>query len=102
MVSQVLITIVNIDSEKGTPLTTTTTAFPSGIIDSLLVGWHLEFLHEFQDGQLNLQAVGYCMHTAKPVYTDHVWATKKWSLNKGGLCIQVKIYALLVFKGRVK
>ena len=30
--------------------------------------------------------------TVKPVLSDHAWAKKKWSLNRGGLLIQVKMH----------
>ena len=30
--------------------------------------------------------------TVKPVLSDHAWAPKKWSLNRGGLLIEVKMY----------
>ena len=30
--------------------------------------------------------------TVKPVLSDHAWAKKKWSLNRGGLLIEVKMH----------
>ena len=35
--------------------------------------------------------VGHFTCTMKPVYNDYVWATKKRSLDRGGLCMQVII-----------
>ena len=32
------------------------------------------------------------VYTVKPVLSDHAWAKKKWSLNRGGLLIEVKIH----------
>jgi hypothetical protein len=35
--------------------------------------------------------------TVKPVLSDHVWAKKKWSLNGGGLFIEVEMYGIVTF-----
>ena len=31
-------------------------------------------------------------YTVKYVLSDHAWAKKKWSLNRGGLLIEVKMH----------
>jgi hypothetical protein len=31
-------------------------------------------------------------HTVKPALSDHVWAKKNWSLNGGGLLIEVEMH----------
>ena len=31
--------------------------------------------------------------TVKPVLSDHAWAKKKWSLNRGGLLIEVQMHS---------
>ena len=32
------------------------------------------------------------LSTMKPVLSDHGWAPKKWSLNRGGLLIEAKMH----------
>ena len=38
--------------------------------------------------QFNLKTI----ITVKPVLSDHAWAKKRWSLNRGGLLIEVKMH----------
>ena len=48
----------------------------SGMAVSLLIPTYL---------CLNMQ----CMTTVKPALSDNVWAKKRWSLNRGGLLIEM-------------
>jgi hypothetical protein len=35
-------------------------------------------------------------NVVKPVLSDHVWAKKKWPLNRGGLLMEVEMYGILL------
>ena len=41
-------------------------------------------------------------YTVKPVLSDHAWAKKKWSLNRGGLLIEVRMHCKATIGTRPK
>ncbi len=35
-------------------------------------------------------------NTVQPALSDHFWARKKWSLNRGGLLLEVKTHGITI------